>query len=104
MFGNPDWFSLSKASGFLVPKSRSAWLYLSAWVAIVLVPLFLMLSGGQLPEAGIWMIISVGMFVFDYRKLLHKKKEQRAWENMHFINDDEQSRAKTDEFEIARRV
>ena len=104
MFGNPDWFSLKESSNLLVPASKNAWLYVGAWAAIVIIPLMLMLGGGLVPEAGVWLLISVAMFLFDYRKLVHKKKEQRAWQNMHFINDDEPSRASTDEFEIAQRV
>ena len=100
MFGNPSWFSTGKNGRLLLPAGRSGVIYYALWAIVILLPLAMLRFNQQGLESVVWLVVSVGVFVLDYRATLKKKHEQIAYENLHFIDDDENRTVHTEQHEI----
>ena len=90
MFGQPGWFRKKSIGWGLTPITWQGWIYALAWGGVIALPFVLLITRQQVPEAIIWMVCSMGMLVWDARKIVQAiEREERK--NMLFIGDEEEN-------------
>lgn len=88
MFGNADWFKMNSGK-MPVPQSIWGWLFYAGWTAAVLGPVGAMLVKGQFPQAGIWLVVSLGACWFDISSVSRQIRKRREWDRLFFIGDED---------------
>lgn len=70
MFGKHHWFVKKRYGWGLSPISWQGWFYSAVWCAVMILPFTLMLWLGLVPQAGIWLVASIGVLVWDVKEIL----------------------------------
>ncbi len=94
MFGKPHWFRPKKIGWGLTPITWQGWVYTLVWACLIAgvfnLLLFVTIDGRALriPEACIWLAVSIGALIWETRGIL---KAIRAAEDdkRYFIGDDD---------------
>ena len=69
MFGRPQWFSIGTGRRDLRPRMWQGWLYLLAWLVILMAPSVTLLARHLVPEAAIWTLATFAALRWDIRRI-----------------------------------
>ena len=70
MFGKHHWFVKKRFGWGLSPVTWQGWSYTAIWCAVMIAPFLVLLRLGLLPQAGIWLVASMGVLVWDVKEIL----------------------------------
>ena len=87
MFGCPEWFREKRIGWGLTPVTWQGWLYTLVWCGLIAAPFVLLTASGRVPEALVWMGVSVGTLVWDVRQVLASLRGRAAGERSHVDED-----------------
>jgi hypothetical protein len=91
LLGRPEWFARKQRGWGIAPVTWQGWGYAVTWSLVIGVPfLVLLLARHRAPEAAIWLVGSLGMMVWDVRKLAGRLAAPRGWTD---FEDDPPSRS-----------
>ena len=75
MFGKPEWFSEKTVGWGLRPTSWKGWGYAMVWASLISLPFIGLLYLGKLPEALVWVVVSIGILLWDVRQVMHEMRQ-----------------------------
>jgi len=79
LFGKPEWFAKKKRSWGISPTQWQGWVYAAVWTLVIALPFLMLLGRHRAPEAAVWLAGSLGMLVWDVRKLARTLAHRRQW-------------------------
>ncbi len=79
LFGNPQWFAPKKRGWGVSPARWQGWAYAAVWTLVIALPFVMLLGRHRAPEATIWLAGSIGMMVWDVRKLARSLAGRQGW-------------------------
>lgn len=90
MFGKPEWFRERKSGRGLSPVSWQGWAYSASWLAVICLPFIILLTSRGVLSSLIWMGASIGLLVWDVRKVRLAKKSSDKEKDLFYIGADAQ--------------
>ena len=80
MFGKPEWFRKKRFGWGLHPVTRQGWIYAAIWGGVISLPVVMLVSRQQTPEALIWFALSTGALIWDSRHIMKQMDDARLAE------------------------
>lgn len=87
MFGKPNWFRKKQKSWGLMPITFQGWVYVLAWLAVLVLPFALLVLRHQAVEAMIWLCAAGGLLMYDVRQIMAAMQPPADAEDVLYIGD-----------------
>ena len=87
MFGRQSWFSMVRGKSDLRPRTWQGWMYLAAWLGVLVVPYLLLVSRHLAPEAFVWLVASLAALAWDVRRIRRSAAEPLDVREIFVIDD-----------------
>lgn len=100
MFGKPEWFEEKTIGWGLVPVSYKGWMYTGLWAGVIAAPFLILLTMLKIPEAFVWMLVSVGALTIDVRSVVKQMRQKKERDALFFIGDDAESHVATQNYDL----